>query len=417
MSNVALCAHDTGTIRTDWSLVRRVVALVAMVQFFVVMEGSLLLPLGPILSQALRFSTHNMGYLNGSFMVAAAGSGLLGSLYLDRFERRGALAIALSGVAVCTALAGFATDLETLMACRFAAGLCGGPAMALGMAIVSDAAPPEARGRAIGGVAIGSGIAIILGVPFALAMAEWLGWRAMFFLIGSVGLVLAAAAFAMLPTGLNKTRQSGRPKEVAAEFLAMLRRAETPLVLGTTGLIICSTIVMAANLAAYFVFNLGHPESELKYLWMAGGVSSLIGSQSAGFFADRFGPVPVLWALSALAIVTFFMLFVQQPPVLPLFVLFSAFMLCANGRILLANTISSLASRSGNRGRFMSLVSASNQTASAAGLVIASQILRTDATGRLINMDYLALFGIAAALASVLLATRLHRNFDRAAAT
>jgi hypothetical protein len=61
----------------------------------------------------------------------------------------------------------------------------------------------------------------------------------------------------------------------------------------------------------------------------------------------------------------------------------------------------------------MSLVSASNQTAAAVGLIIASQILRTDPTGRLINMDYIGLFGIFAALASALLASRLQRNFDK----
>jgi len=387
------------------------VALVAGVQFYVALESSLLLPLGPLLCRALSFGPEQLGYLNSAFLIAAAIAGLAGSLYLDRFERRAALGVALGGLAICTALAGLSVDLETVTACRFLAGLFGGPAAALGLAVIGDAAPAVYRARAIGAVAAGSGMAIILGVPLALTLADWIGWRPMLFFIGAVGAGLAIGAFLLLPRAAGKPSQGGDVlRQAVGEFAAMLRHRDTVLVLSITALVISSTLVMAANLAPYFVFNLGIPQTHLKYIWLAGGVFGLISSQGCSALAHRFGPTRVLWALSGLTIITYGLLFMITPLVLPVIVLFCGFMVCANGRILLANTIASLASRAENRGRFMSLVSAANQTSSAAALILASLILRISPSGAMIHVPYLGAFGIIAAAASPALASVLLRR-------
>lgn len=407
--NLLMSNCQTALPDTDWPLVVKCAALVASVQFFVALEGSMLLPLGPMLSGALQFPTRHLGYLNSSFLAAAAIAGLVGSLFLDRFERRVALSLALAGLAISTGLAAVATSLDGLMLCRFVAGLCGGPAAALGLAVIGDTAPPEARGRAIGAVAAGSGLAIILGVPLALLTAEAVGWRAMFLLAGALGLALALSAAMLLPNGLGqRSRQNGR--QVFAEFRTMLGQRSTLLVLAASGLVFSSTHVLASNLASFLVYNLGAPESSLKYIWMAGGVAGLAGSQSASYLADRLGAVPMFWAINALTVPSFLMFFIVSPAPLAPMVLFCIFMACVSARFVLVQTIYSLTSQAGNRGRFMSLVGANNQAASACMLLLASRVLYTAPSGALVRMDALGWFGVAAAIASAALAWVLQRQ-------
>lgn len=401
------CISATST--PDWSLVVKCAALVASVQFFVALEGSMLLPLGPLLSTALGFPTDHLGYLNSSFLAAAAFAGLAGSLFLDRFERRVALSVALAGLAISTGMAALATSLDGLIACRFVAGLCGGPAAALGLAVIGDTAPVAVRGRAIGAVAAGSGLAIVLGVPLALFTAEWVGWRVMFLLAGVLGLALAVSAALLLPNRLGLlSGQNGR--QVLADFRQMLLQRSTLLVLAATGLVFASTHVLAANLASYLVFNLGVPQAQLKYIWSAGGVAGLLGSQLASQLSDRIGAVRMFWMLSAVTVPAFAMFFVQSPVPLAPMLLFCLFMLCVSARFVVVQTISSLASQAGNRGRFMSLVGANNQASSAVVLLLASQVLYTAPTGALVHMDLLGWFGIGAAVVSAAMVWLLARQ-------
>jgi predicted MFS family arabinose efflux permease len=50
-------------------------------------------PLGQDFAQALRFPASSIGMVVGAYTAAAFVSGLAGALFLDRFDRRSALAV------------------------------------------------------------------------------------------------------------------------------------------------------------------------------------------------------------------------------------------------------------------------------------------------------------------------------------
>ena len=366
----------------------------------------MLLPLGPELSASLRFPAHELGYLSSVFLFAAAIAGLAGALIVDRFDRRVALATTLAGLAISTGLAALATSLDDLMVCRLLAGLCGGPAAAIGLAIVGDTTASAARARAMGVVAAGSSFALIMGVPLALTTADLVGWRAMMVAAAAFGLVLAVFAVINLPTGLGQRRRQNFG-QVMSEFAGMLRLPSTLILLAMTALTFSSTHVMAANLATFIVHNLGYDESELKYIWMVGGGVGLCSSQANAFLASRVGAIRMFWWMSAFAVVVFWLFFVKLPVTLPAMLLFGAFLVSVNGRIVLVQTISSLVSRAETRGRFMSLAGAVNQGASGLMLIASSQVLGSTSRGALTRMPVLGWFGIVAIVVSALLAWAL----------
>src|SRR5918993_1443709 len=178
---------------------RRVLPLLAAVMFVNVLDFMMVMPLGPDFSAALGIPLPRLGLVGGSYTAAAAVSGVVGMLLLDRFDRRKALAVALFGLVMGTVAGGFATGLGSMLAARVLAGAFGGPAAALSLAIIADVVPPERRGRAMGIVMGAFSAASVLGVPAGLELARFGGWRVPFFAVAGVGALLAMLAIALLP--------------------------------------------------------------------------------------------------------------------------------------------------------------------------------------------------------------------------
>src|SRR4051794_34846466 len=92
----------------------RLLFLIGAGQFVNILDFMMVMPLGPDFAEGLGIAPSRLGLIGGSYTVAAAVSGMLGSLFLDRFDRRKALAVALFGLVIGTAAGGFSTGLSTL---------------------------------------------------------------------------------------------------------------------------------------------------------------------------------------------------------------------------------------------------------------------------------------------------------------
>ncbi|HEY8946066.1 MAG TPA: MFS transporter, partial [Polyangiaceae bacterium] len=101
---------------------RSLVVLLAAIQFVNVLDFMMVMPLGPDFAEALNIETSRLGWIGGSYTAAAAAAGLFSAGWLDRFDRRRALLVALLGLSVGTAAGGLANGLETLIAARALAG-------------------------------------------------------------------------------------------------------------------------------------------------------------------------------------------------------------------------------------------------------------------------------------------------------
>src|SRR5262249_50595409 len=106
---------------------RRIVLLIGAVNFINVLDFMIVLPLGPDFARALAIPASDIGFIGGAYSAAACVAGLVVSFFLDRFDRRRALAACMAGLVVGTALGGVAFDLPSLLLARVVAGLFGGP--------------------------------------------------------------------------------------------------------------------------------------------------------------------------------------------------------------------------------------------------------------------------------------------------
>jgi predicted MFS family arabinose efflux permease len=380
-----------------------IVLLIAAVQFVNVLDFVMVMPLGPDLARALGISPSELGYVNGSYTAAAAVSGVLGSFFLDRFDRRKALGVALLGLVTGTAAGGFATSLPTLLLARMIAGAFGGPATSLSFSIISDTIPQQLRGRAMGTVMAAFSVASVLGVPTGLFLAEAYDWRAPFFAVAGMGVVVVIGAIAALPP---MTAHLERKSEGHVSTADLLGRPLVQLSYLTTATVMMAGFVLIPNIASYLQFNLGLPRELLKYCYLAGGVSSFFATQLGGRLVDRFGSFKVGAFGASLVICVVFTGFYwpwsYAPPAMA-YLLFVCFMLANGVRNVSYNTLASKVPEPAVRARFQSFQSAVQHGASAFAAVLSAQLLTMgprapqpgDAPGRaatmLVGMNHVAL--------------------------
>ncbi len=386
---------------------RMLVFLIGAIQFVNILDFVMVMPLGPDFARTLGIPLSKLGLVGGSYTLAAATAGLAGSFFLDRFDRRSALAVSMAGLALGTCAGGLATGLPSLLAARLLAGLFGGPATSLSLSIVADAVPEAGRGKALGAVMGAFSVAAVVGVPASLKLAEWAGWRAPFFVVAGLGLLITTATIALLPPMRAHLRAAG-PRLAAPLFRSTVVQsyAMTAVVMGAGFLLI-------PNLSAYVQHNLGLPRSALWTLYGAGGLVSFVSLRLVGKLVDRLGSFRVGTVGSVLVACAVWLAFVDVPPQPPVLLLFLFFMFALSVRNVSYTTLASKVPAPGERARFMSFQSAVQHLASAAGAITSALVLAEGPGGRLLHVRRLAALSLALTAALPVLLFRVERAVGR----
>jgi predicted MFS family arabinose efflux permease len=354
----------------------------------------IVMPLGPDFALALGIPTSRLGLVGGAYTAAAAVAGVAGAGFLDRFDRRTALATSMGGLVIATFAGGLATGLGTMIAARVAAGAFGGPATSLALSIVADVVPPERRGKALGSVMSAFSISAVVGVPAALELARLGGWRLPFFAVSGLGLAIAGSALALMPPLRDHLARSREPPPAGG----LLRRPLVLLSLFGTATAMMAGFAVIPNIAAHLQLNLGYPRARLGLLYMAGGAVTFGTMRLAGHLVDRVGAAAVAAGATALFVAVLAVGFAFPPAGVPVLPLFVAFMVANSTRNVSLNTLSTRVPEPAERARFMSAQSAVQHLAAALGAGLSSRLL-WESGGRLEGMDRLAAFSGALALA------------------
>jgi EmrB/QacA subfamily drug resistance transporter len=154
--------------------------------------------------------TMNAYYLAfACLLITAAGLG-------DRYGRRRVLCAGLVVFGLASAAAALAPGLGALVAARAVQGGAAAAIMPLTLTVISEAYPPETRGRAIGvwGGLLGAGG--VLGPLAGGGLVEWVGWRGIFWVNVPIALLVAIAG----RVAVAETRGPRHPLDVRGLVLA-----------------------------------------------------------------------------------------------------------------------------------------------------------------------------------------------------
>ncbi len=371
----------------------RLLFLVSAVQFVNILDFMIVMPLGPDFAKDLGIPLSSLGVIGGSYTAAAAVAGLIGSRFLDRFDRRPALAVAMLGLVSATALGGFARGMHTLMLARLLAGAFGGPATSLSLSIIADVIPAARRGRALGLVMTAFSVASVFGVPAGLELARLGTWRLPFFAVAALGLLVAGSAVVLMPSLRLHLHAVHTKKNL--HVLVFLREPTVLLALAATATVMMASFAVIPNLSGYLQHNVGYPREHLGLLYLAGGSVSFVAVQFVGRFVDRLGAAFMALIGTLLFVSALSALFIFELRMIPVLVIFVVFMTSMALRGVSLNTVASRVPAAHERARFMSLQSAVQHMASALGAVMSSHLLSELPDHQLAGMPQVASVSIA----------------------
>ncbi len=387
-----------------------VIALIAALQFVYILDFMMVMPLGPDLSAALGFPSDQLGWLSVAYTLGSVLSGLLCVRWLDRYQRRPALLVAIALFGLATLAAVWCHDLPSLLVARGLTGFFGGPMVALGMAVVIDTTPPVRRGQAIGQVMIGFSMAAIAGVPLALELARWGQWTTPFYALTGCAAVLCLATARLLPPMRDHLDQ----RQAKVSLLNLLKQPRVRHACGLQALNQFSAFLVIPSFAAFYVLNLEVPRENLGPLYLAGGIAALITLQGLGRLSDRLGALPAI-ALASIGLILGLLPFLGGSAWFPVWLPFVLFMASNAGRNVALGAATSQVPNPGERAGFMALQSLVQDLAIASAALVSSFMLSESAGGQLVGMDHVGLLSIAVVALLLWLCTSLLPAADQPA--
>jgi EmrB/QacA subfamily drug resistance transporter len=180
-------------------------ALLALAQFVVVLDASIVNVALPSIGSDLQFSQDDLSWVVNGYTLFFGGFLLLGGRMADLIGRRRLFVAGLVVFAVASLAGGLATSSGMLIAARAVQGI--GAAMlspaALSLVTVIFAEGAE-RNKALGvwGAVAGSGGAA--GVLLGGILTEYAGWEWVLFVNVPIGILAAVAAWRLLPESRNE---------------------------------------------------------------------------------------------------------------------------------------------------------------------------------------------------------------------
>jgi MFS family permease len=179
---------------------------------------------GPIKAD-LNLSDTQFGAIAGlAFALMYSFAGVPLSYLADRTSRSKVIAGSLFVWSGFTALCGAAQGYWSLFLSRLGVGFGEAGGVAPSYALISDYFPPEKRGRALGIYSLGVPIGLGSGVLAGAYIATYIDWRAAFFIMGGLGIILVPLFLWAVKDPAKTAAQSAAPQVGLGEVFAVVSR-------------------------------------------------------------------------------------------------------------------------------------------------------------------------------------------------
>jgi predicted MFS family arabinose efflux permease len=389
-------------------------ASLAGAKFTHIMDFMVMMPLGPMLMKTMDITAQQFGFLVASYTISAGVAVLLSAIFIDKLPRRKSLLIVYLGFMLGTLVCGISNSYFTLMLARMLTGIFGGVLNALILSTVGDSFPIEKRAGAMGVVLTAFSAAAAFGVPFGIYLASLGDWNWPFFVIVILALPLWFGMFYFVPAGEKTVKPKDAVKEAYFEvFLRVLRNPNQLTALGMSLALVLGQFMIIPYISPYMVGNIGFSQMQLVYIYLCGGLSTLVTGPIIGRLADKYGHKRLFLIFAAFSILPLLLVTHLPKVALPLALVASTlFFIFISGRIIPSSTmvISSVETRF--RAGFVSINTAMQQFAAGLAATISgsvvTEIVVEDATVKAISGYHLVGYmAVALTLLAMFLGSRL----------
>lgn len=385
------------------------IAILAILQFTIVLDFMVLSPLGVLLLEKLHINTSQFGLVVSAYAFSAGASGLMAAGFADKFDRKKLLLFFYTGFILGTFLCGIAPNYHFLLVARIVTGLFGGVVGSVSFAIITDLFKLEVRGRVMGFVQMAFAVSQVLGIPVGLLLANHFGWHAPFLMITAFGL-LPGIAIVLYMKPVTAHLQIRSERNAFAHLFKTVAEPRYQLAFAATTLLATGGFMLMPFASAFTTHNLGISVDQLPVLYGITGVFSIIFGPLAGRLSDKVGKFSVFVAGSLITMTTVAIYTNLGTTPFALVALINVLMfLGVSSRMISASALTTAVPAPQDRGAFMSINSSVQQISGGIGSAVAGLIVVQTSSGALEHYNYLGDVVIGAMIITIIMMRYVNR--------
>lgn len=157
-------------------------------------------------------------FANGVFVLVHGPFG-------DRYGKMSVVAIACVAAAGCCALSAVASSLGMLATARFLTGVTSSAIIPLAIAWLGDNVPYDRRQATLARFLTGQTLGLMTGAAMGGALGDWLGWRAVFWVLAGIYIAAGGALFAVMRARPDIAKTGPRTAgSMLGQMLGVLKR-------------------------------------------------------------------------------------------------------------------------------------------------------------------------------------------------
>jgi predicted MFS family arabinose efflux permease len=380
-----------------------IIAVLATLQFTVILDFMVLSPLGAFLLKELNIKTSQFGLVVSAYAFSAGISGLLAAGFADKYDRKKLLLFFYAGFVIGTALCAIAPSYPMLVAARIITGIFGGVISSVSFAIITDLFRMEVRGRVMGFVQMAFAASQILGLPIGLYLANHFGWHSPFWLITGFALLVGIVILIyMRPVTEHLHFRLDRNP-----FEHLWKTVSTPDYLKgfvATTLLATGGFMLMPFGSAFSIHNLHITMHDLPILYGITGVFSIVFGPLMGKLSDKIGKYKVFilgTVISIAMVVTYTHL--GPTPLWWVIVLNVILFVGITARMISASALMTALPKPQDRGAFMSINSSVQQLSGGLAAAVAGMIVSQSADGTLLHYPTLGFVVVGSMLIALAL--------------
>ncbi len=386
-----------------------VVALLAFLQFSIVLDFMIISPLGAIIMPDLDISPQRFGEIVSAYAFSAGISGFLAAGFADRFDRKRFLLFFYCGFIAGTTLCALAPNYPLLLLARIVTGLFGGVIGSIVLAIATDLFPLAMRGRVMGVVQTAFSASQVLGIPTGLYIANLWNWHAAFLTIVliaiPVGLIIV---FCMRPVAGHLAL---KPHESPwAHLTGTLLVPRYAVAFATTALLVTGGYMLLPFASLYTVNNLGISLTDLPTVYLVSGMFTIFAGPLIGRASDAFGKFRTfIFGCAVSIIMVLVYTHLGRVPLVAVIIVNVLLFVGIFSRMIPSQALISAIPEASKRGSFNAVSAALQQASGGIASIIAGLVVAQGPAGDLQHFDRLGYVVVATTLLSLGLMYFIHR--------
>jgi predicted MFS family arabinose efflux permease len=387
-----------------------IIALLALLQFTIILDFMVISPLGDILMKTLDMTTANFGFAVSAYAFSAGISGLLAAGFADRFDRKKMLIFFYTGFIIGTVFCALSTSYLTLLSARIVTGLFGGVIGSVSLAIVTDLFVVHQRGRVMGYIQMAFATSQILGIPVGLYFANHWGWHSSFLMIAGLGvLIVISIILKMQPIDKHLALQSD--KNAFLHLWHTLTNKRYQVGFAAIAFLSVGGFMLQPFGSAFLINNINISQEQLPMVFFFTGLSVFFIMPLIGKLSDKVSKFR-LFTIGSIISIIMVVIYTNLDPI-PLWEIVVINMILFMGimsRMIPATTLNTSVPEMKDRGAYMAITASLQQIAGGIAAVCAGYIVHQETkSSPLEHYDTLGYVIAAVTLCSIFFIWRVDR--------